>query len=308
MSESSKILEIKQRVAKHLEELGLENYSDDDNYENISDEEQDENLGDAYDEYEDIADSSDYDEGDDNLNVIIEDEDDAILKGLEVGDVVRVVYDGGEISGKLKAMGLNYIQVSTENSLWCRIRIQDIKLVELVKKVYVNYTTPFGRKFGGTSQVIAVMKDMLEDILKLDYIDYSKRIYTNAEVISYDRSTFTVKDYYTNKQIVCMKNSVEAKSRSEFRTEKILGKRVHWCAALDDGTCSNVLFEMTYGDLVAQLPRKLVKSSNKSKTLLRTLILYLRETLATPKAKLELNNFHEMAEFFYGPLQIKSEN
>lgn len=305
MAESSRIMELKQRLAKRIEKLGLENNSEECENNKVLEDVQDENVGETYEDYEDFDESNNYDADEDNLNIIMEEEDEANLKGLEVGDVVRVVYDGGEIFGKLKKLGINFIQVSSENSLWCRIRIQDIKILELVKKVYVNYEIPFGRKFPGTSQVIAVMKDMLEDILRLDYIELSRRIYTNAEVVSYDRFSFKVKDYYTNKLIVCKKNASEAKSRSDFRTEKILGKRVHWCGALEEGTCSNTLFEMTYADLVAQLPRKLVKSSNKSKTLLRSLILYLRDTLATPKAKLELNNFHEMAEFFYGPLGIE---
>lgn len=298
MKDSRKLMELKRRIAEHLKDVEIENNLEDDENDNVLDE----TLNKICDRVEDYEDYDDYDDDLDTFDKENENKD--ILKDLEVGDIVRIVYEGGEKTGKLKKIGVNYVQVSSENSLWCKIKIQGIKLVELIRRVYVSYSIPFERPTTNTSKLIALLKDQLEDILNLEYTDYSKRIYTNAEVVSYDRFTFTVKDYYTNKLIVCRKNNAEAKSRSDFRTEKILGKRVHWCGALEEGTCSNTLFEMTYGDLVAQLPRKLVKSSNKSKTLLRTLILYLRDTLATPKAKLELNNFHEMAEFFYGPLGI----
>lgn len=227
--------------------------------------------------------------------------DNEIVKGVSLGDHVRIAYEGIEKNGQVTGLGKQYLEITIEDGKWQRVRYDAINRIELLN---VN---PSDQQHRSSSEsFIEEIINCLKRVLEKEGIKNNSLIITNATITDGGTGPYAVKTD-NGERVLCTKQGcLYLGSKRIFLSDNIKGQRVYCGNLSTDGICRSSIIAITYDKLLKLVEKRIAQKASKAKTALQVLILYLNRVIKKPDAFFELKQFEKNAEFFFGKFDVDS--
>lgn len=224
-----------------------------------------------------------------------------IFQDISLGDSVRVLFRGNEMSGIVNHIGGIYFELSNENGVRSRIKYNSIDSIDLLK-------TTFTSQIQQADSFIQQINNNIKRIFDIEGIKGNELISTNSTIIGGGPKPLLTVKRDNGQTISCTKQGcVKIGNRKIFLDDRIVGKRVFCGSISSDGICRCSIVEMSYNNLLELLERGVTKKGTKARVVLFAVITYLNRFTTKPEAYLALKEFEKNAEFFFGKFDIEAE-
>lgn len=224
-----------------------------------------------------------------------------IFQDISLGDSVRVLFSGNEMSGIVNHIGDNYFELSNENGVRSRIKYSSIDSIDLLKTIFTS-------QIQQADSFIQQINNNIKRIFDIEGIKGNELISTNSTIIEGGPKPLLTVKRDNGQTISCTKQGcVKIGNKKIFLDDRIVGKRVFCGSISSDGICRCSIVEMSYNNLLKVLEKGVTKKGTKARVVLFAVITYLNRFTTKPEAYLALKEFEKNAEFFFGKFDIETE-
>ena len=224
-----------------------------------------------------------------------------IFQDISLGDSVRVLFRGNEMSGIVNHIGGIYFELSNENGVRSRIKYNSIDSIDLLK-------TTFTSQIQQADSFIQQINNNIKRIFDIEGIKGNELISTNSTIIEGGPKPLLTVKRDNGQTISCTKQGcVKIGNNKFFLDDRIVGKRIFCGSISSDGICRCSIVEMSYNNLLKLLEKGVTKKGTKARVVLFAVITYLNRFTTKPEAYLALKEFEKNAEFFFGKFDIEAE-
>jgi len=224
-----------------------------------------------------------------------------IFQDVSLGDSVRVLFGGNEMSGIVNHIGGIYFELTNENGVKSRIKYSSIDSIDLLK-------TTFTSQIQQADSFIQQINNNIKRIFDIEGIKGNELISTNSTIIEGGPKPLLTVKRDNGQTISCTKQGcVKIGNKKFFLDDRIVGKRIFCGSISSDGICRCSIVEMSYNNLLKLLEKGVTKKGTKARVVLFAVITYLNRFTTKPEAYLALKEFEKNAEFFFGKFDIETE-
>jgi len=224
-----------------------------------------------------------------------------IFQDVSLGDSVRVLFSGNEMSGIVNHIGGIYFELTNENGVKSRIKYSSIDSIDLLK-------TTFTSQIQQADSFIQQINNNIKRIFDIEGIKGNELISTNSTIIEGGPKPLLTVKRDNGQTISCTKQGcVKIGNKKFFLDDRIVGKRIFCGSISSDGICRCSIVEMSYNNLLKLLEKGVTKKGTKARVVLFAVITYLNRFTTKPEAYLALKEFEKNAEFFFGKFDIEAE-